>query len=156
MSASGHTRKEIDKMNIKATLTVLLVPISKSWTKDFKSFVAGRNVKLLGFDTLDAMTWKRAAAVGDDVKEMQAWGAFDEELDVGTLRADAEGIVQRSENGMERIMSVLQEKGYRSGDSLTFLQCEELVRQGVVVELLLEPMARLRDVIRWRLEDNII
>lgn len=156
MSASGHWRKEVDTYGITATLTVLFIRASKHWENDFKTFVAGRQVRLLGYDTLDDRTWKRAGAVRSDVKEMQAWGAYDEKADVDTLRGDTEVIMSRSENGLERIVEILDSHGHRNGDSLTFVQCEELVKEGVVVELLLEPMSRLRDVVRWRMENNII
>jgi hypothetical protein len=62
----------------------------------------------------------------------------------------------RSENSLERILDILEKHGYRNGASLTFNQCEELVTEGIVVELLLEPLWRLRDVVQWRLDDNII
>ena len=62
----------------------------------------------------------------------------------------------RSENLLERVGEVLEMHGYRNGESLAFVQCEELVREGVVVELLLQPMSRLRDVIRWRNETDTI
>ncbi|CBX95835.1 hypothetical protein LEMA_P029870.1 [Plenodomus lingam JN3] len=156
MSSSGHTRKETDTYGITASVTVLFITASKHWDKDFKSFVIGRQIRLLGYDTLDGKTWKRDSAVGSDVAEVKAWGAFDEEADMNTLRGDTEEIMTRSENGLERIVKILDCHGYRNGESLTFSQCEALLTEGVVVELLLEPMWRLRDVVRWRMENNII
>lgn len=160
MSASGHTREQIDSYGIKATVTVLFVSASKTWTKDFRTFTQGRQCKLLGYDTIDSMTWKRASASGEDVvglaKEAIAWEAYNPAKDGGTLRADADEIMTRSDNMLERVCGVLEKHGYRNGESLTFVQCEELVKEGIVVELLLEPMSRLRDVVRWRLETNII
>lgn len=102
------------------------------------------------------MTWNRTSGDGDDVKEMMAWEAYDPAVDVQTVRGAADEIMTRSENILERVSDVLDRHRYRNGDSLTFVQCEELVKEGIVVELLLEPMARLRDVIKWRLETNII
>lgn len=160
MSASGHTREKIDRYGIKATVTVLFVSASKTWTKDFRTFTQGRQCKLLGYDTIDSKTWKSASASGDDVlglaKEAIAWEAYNPASDGGTLRADADAIMTRSENMLERVCGVLEKHGYRNGESLTFVQCEELMREGIVVELLLEPLSRLRDVVRWRLETNII
>ena len=73
-----------------------------------------------------------------------------------SLRADTNAIMTRSESLLERIYEVLDKHGYRNGQSLTFVQCEELLAEGIVIELMLEPMRRLRDVIQWRAEGNII
>jgi hypothetical protein len=156
MSAAGHTREQIDKYGITATVTVLMISGSKHWEKDFKSVVAGRRTQLLGYDTIDGITWKRSSAVGTEMAEMQAWGGYDPKVDNESLRTDVEAIMTRSENSLERILDVLKQHGYRNGASLTFNQCEELVVEGIVVELLLEPLWRLRDVVQWRLDDNII
>ena len=156
MSASGHSREKIDKIGITVKVTFLFISASKSWHKEFRTFSAGRQVKLLGYDTLDDKTWKRASAAGDDVKEMMAWANNDPAIDADSLRADTDAIMARSENLLERVYGVLERHGYRNGESLTFVQCEELLAEGIVVELLLEPMWRLRDVIRWRMETNII
>ncbi|KAI3317650.1 hypothetical protein HD806DRAFT_550288 [Xylariaceae sp. AK1471] len=171
MSASGHSRERIDKYGITATVEVLFISASKHWEKDFRTFSAGRQVRLLGYDTLDAKTWSRFRAAGDDVKEMEAWAktvpqktAEDVEEDLlrgedtgeDSLRADTNAIMIRSESLLERVYEVLDKHGYRNGESLTFVQCEELLTEGIVVELLLEPMKRLRDVIQWRAEKNII
>lgn len=129
---------------------------SKHWEKDFKTFGQGRQLKLLGYDTMDSMTWKRASGAGDHINEMMAWEAYDPSVDAQTLRGVADEIIARSENLLERVGEVLEKHGYRNGQSLTFMQCEELLREGIVVELLLEPMSRLRDIIRWRLETNFI
>jgi hypothetical protein len=156
MSAAGHTREQIDKYGITATVTVLMISGSKHWEKDFKSVVAGRRTQLLGYDTIDGITWKRSSAAGTEMAEMQAWGGYDPKVDNESLRTDVEAIMTRSENLLERILDVLKQHGYRNGASLTFNQCEELVAEGIVVELLLEPLWRLRDVVQWRLDDNII
>lgn len=165
MSASGHSKEVIEQYKVKATVTVLFISASKTWEKDFRTFSAGRQVKLLGYDTIDSMTWKRQTAAGDDVKEVRkqrllkeaiAWEAFNPQADGDTLRADADAIMIRSENLLERVIGILERHGYKNGESLTFVQCEQLVKEGIVVELLLEPMSRLRDVVRWRTETNII
>jgi len=156
MSASGHSREKIDKYSVTATVTVLFISVSKRWEKEFRAFSAGRQVRLLGYDTLDDKTWKRSTAAGDDVKEMMAWGNNDPTATADSLRADTDAIMTRSENLLERVSAVLEKHGYMNGESLTFVQCEELVEEGIVVELLLEPMWRIRDVIRWRMETNII
>lgn len=164
MSASGHSQERIDKYGITATVKVLFVSASKSWEKEFRTFGAGRQVRLLGYDTLDAKTWNRFRAAGDDVKEMEAWAKTvpedplrgEENTGEDPLRADTDAIMIRSESLLERVYEVLDKPGYRNGESLTFVQCEELLAEGVVVELLLEPMKRLRDVIQWRAEKNII
>lgn len=172
MSASGHSKERIDKYGITATVEVLFISASKHWEKEFRSFSAGRQVRLLGYDTLDAKTWNRFRAAGDDVKEMEAWAKMvppkkaedteedplrgEENAGEDSLRAATDAIMIRSESALEWVYEVLDKHGYRNGESLTFVQCEELLAEGVVVELLLEPMKRLRDVIQWRAEKDII
>lgn len=189
MSASGQRREQVDKYGITATVEVLFVEVSKTWEKDFRTFSSGRQVRLLGYDTLDAKSWNRFRAAGDDVKEMMAWTAeapvreapnpsntktdiksklcqaMEEEKQMDmlrgetgedSLRADTNAIMTRSESLLERIYEVLDKHGYRNGQSLTFVQCEELLAEGIVIELMLEPMRRLRDVIQWRAEDDMI
>ncbi|KAI8633211.1 hypothetical protein F5Y19DRAFT_471477 [Xylariaceae sp. FL1651] len=173
MSASGHSREQIDKYGITATVEVLFISASKHWEKDFRAFSAGRQVRLLGYDTLDAKNWNRFRAAGDDVKDMETWAKTlppkrpngdEDEGDLlrgdntgeDSLRGDTNAIILRSESLLERVYEVLGRHGYKNGESLTFVQCEELLAEGIVVELLLEPMRRLRDVVQWRLEKNII
>ncbi len=129
---------------------------SKTWEKDFEKFRSGHSLKLLGYDTIEGRNWKNAEAVGDAERELENWLQGRPKADEGSLRADAEAIIQRSQSLIERVGDILQAHGVESGSHLTFKQCEALVEAGVVVELLLLPMERLRDVIRWRLDDNII
>lgn len=152
MSASGHTRNQIDTYGITATVTILMISASKHWEKDFKSFAAGRQTQLLGYDTIDGMTWKRSSAAGTDIAEMKAWEGYDPAVDVNTLRADVDALMTRSENSLERILDILERHGYKNGASLTFPQCEELMVEGIVVEIFLEPIWKLRDVMLWGAE----
>ena len=135
---------------------MLFFTASKTWEKDFEKFRSGRSLKLLGYDTLEGRNWKNASAAGDGEKEMANWLEGKPTADEGSLRADAGAIIERSHSLIDRVGEVLQAHNVRNGTHLTFKQCEALVEAGVVVELLLMPMERLRDVIRWRLDDNII
>ena len=129
---------------------------SKSWEKDFEKFRSGRSLKLLGYDTLEDRNWKNADSEGDAEDELKNWLQGLPKASEWSLRADAEAVIQRSQSLIERVGDVLKAHGIESGSYLTFKQCEALVAAGVVVELLLLPMDRLRDVIRWRLDNNII
>jgi hypothetical protein len=151
MSASGHRREQIDVYGITAMVTVLLVSASKHWEYEFRALTAGRQIQLLGYDTLDNKTWKRTSTPNPDIKDLRVW-AQSEDL----IRGDTDEIMARSENLLERVGEVLERHGYRNGESLTFAQCEELLTEGIVVELLLEPMSRLREVMRWRMETDVI
>ena len=149
----GHSRREKEQYGVKVTAEVLFMEASETWTKDFETFRSGRSMKLLGYDTLDGRNWKNFSAAGDDIAD---WAKGVEASDSLSLKADAEAIVLRSQALIERIGTVLEETGVRDGENLTFEQCERLVKAGVVVELVLEPMWRLRDVMRWRNETDII
>ncbi|KAL9115745.1 MAG: hypothetical protein Q9227_000113 [Pyrenula ochraceoflavens] len=156
MSASQHARTEIDKYGITATVTVLFVSGSKHWEKEFMSFGWGRQVQLIGYDTLDNKTWRNVGAAGEDIREIAAFGSESPTSDADSIRADTDAIMTRSENLLERVGDVLEKHGYCNGESLTFVQCEDLLREGIVVELLLQPISRLRDVIQWRNEKDVI
>ena len=58
-------------------------------------------------------------------------------VDENSLRSHAEQILLRSQNLMERIGDVLTAHGVEDGKSLTFDQCDELVRAGIVIDLIL-------------------
>ncbi|KAJ4367265.1 hypothetical protein N0V83_006846 [Neocucurbitaria cava] len=156
LSSSTSSRKQVDKYSIKAEVEVLFFSASKTWEKDFEKFRCGRSLKLVGYDTLEGRNWKNAGAAGDAEREMNNWLQGRPTADEGSLRADAEAIIQRSHSLIDRVGEVLHTHNVRNGGYLTFDQCEDLVEAGVVVELLLLPMERLRDVFRWRLDDNII
>lgn len=153
MSASGHRREQVDVYGITATVTVLFVSASKHWEKEFRTLTAGRQIQLLGYDTLDNKTWKRTSTPSHDIKDLEVWAQSEDSLRVDT---DPDEIMLRSENLLERVGEVLERPGYRNGESLMFAQYEELLAEGIVVELLLEPMSRLRDVMHWRMETYII
>ncbi|KAF2741958.1 hypothetical protein M011DRAFT_453964 [Sporormia fimetaria CBS 119925] len=156
LSSSGSSREQVDKYSIKAEVEVLFVTVSKTWNKEFETFRAGRAMKLLGYDTLEDRTWQNSCAAGDSIPETRNWLAGRPMLEEGTLKADAEAVISRSHSLIERVGEVLRRHGVEDGSYLTFKQCEALVADGVVVELLLMPMDHLRDVVRWRLDDNII
>jgi hypothetical protein len=134
----------------------LFFSTSKTWEKDFEKFRSGRALKLLGYDTLEGQNWENASVVGDAEKKIKNLLDYRNAADEGSLRADAGTIIERSHNLIERVGKVLKAHNVSNGTYLTFKQCEELIEAGVVVELLLLPMERLRDVIQWRFNNNII
>lgn len=156
LSANSHKRNQTESYNVTATVSALGLSYSDNWEDDVRSFCQGRSVKLLGYDTLDNKTWKKTSGSTNDVRELIAWEAYDPKIDTETLRATAEDILIRSENLIERINDVLGKYGHRSGCHLTFTQCEQLIKEGIVVELLLEPLSGLRDVISWLANSDII
>lgn len=114
--------------------------MSETWTKDFEEFGAGRSLKLLGYDTVDGENWSRKTEGGG----------------VDTLRSDAREIVKRSQCILERVDQTLERLELWDGQDLTSAQCDSLIQAGIVVELILLPMASMRDVARWRIERDII
>jgi len=48
ISSSSFRTKKVEKFGVKVTLEVLFVEVSKTWSKDFEEFGAGRSLKLLG------------------------------------------------------------------------------------------------------------
>lgn len=140
LSSSSFSSKKVESYGITATVEVLFVEASKTWTKDFHSFSAGRAMRLIGYDTLSDMNWKLST----------------EESDMGALAKQAERIMLDSQNILERVLRVLEAKGMADGDELSHEQCEFLTGSGVAVELVLLPMSSLRDVARWTTEHDVI
>ena len=135
---------------------VLFIEASKSWAKDFESFTSGKSLKLIGFDNLKGLNWKRYSAVDDQVETMKDWAGGIAPSSLQSLVADVDAIILRSHGLREKIGLMLEAHGAKDGESLTFKQCEGWVKANVVVELLLQPMSRLRDVVTWRNENDII
>lgn len=140
LSSTSFSNKKVDSYGITATVEVLFIEGSKTWTKDLRSFDAGKSMKLVGYDTLSDQNWKVAT---DEVGLMK-------------LADEADEVVLRSQNILERTVKLLEEQGMAYGQDLTHEQCEFLSSRGIVVELVLLPMAALRDVSRWTTEHDVI
>ena len=134
----------------------MFISVGASWEKDFEQFRFGRSLKLLGYDTLEGRNWENESKATDIQHEVDNLRQGKPQANQGSLRADAAAIMERSETMMERVGKILQDHNIENGSYVTFKQCEQLAKLGIVVELLLLPMARLRDVIQWRFDDNII
>lgn len=134
----------------------MFISVGASWEKDFEDFRSGRSLKLLGYDTLEGRNWENKSQANDIQSEVENLRQGKPQANQGSLQADAAAIMERSETLIERVGKVLQDHNIKNGSYLTFKQGEELAKAGVVVELLLLPMERLRDVIQWRFDDNII
>jgi hypothetical protein len=137
---------------VKATTRILFWETSATWSTDFASFDAGQDVKLLGYDTLADKIWR----VPESPVKKPDYGSTQHMKRMKSVQKDVERLVSYSENQAGRVAQVLGNNGVRSGSYLTFKQCEDLCELGVVVELLLLPMARIREVMQWQIYDNII
>lgn len=140
LSSSSFATKRVESYGIQATLEVLFVEVSKTWTKDFRTFSAGKSMRLLGYDTLSDSNWNVTTA-------QDGIAALVERMD---------GITLDAHNILERTLQVLAAQGMKEGDELTHEQCEFLTGSGVAVELVLLPMSALRDVARWTTERDVI
>lgn len=140
LSSSSFSNKKVETYGIKATLEVLLVSVSKEWTKDVQSFSAGKAMKLLGYDTLSDKRWAVTTA-GDGIQQL---------VDQG------EKIIASSQSLYERTLEILSVHNIDEGDDLTHEQCDFLTESGLAVELILLPMSALRDVARWTTEHDVI
>lgn len=140
LSSSSFLTESVDSYSIKATLEVLFIEASTTWTKDLRSFDAGKAMKLVGYDTLGDKNWNIATSNGDLVE----------------LSTEAEKAILQSQNIHERTLQLLKERGMVHGHELTHEQCDFLSSEGVVVEIVLLPMAAVRDVSRWTTERDVI
>lgn len=141
ISSSAFEKKKVEKYGIKLTVEVLFVEVSHTWTKDFHTFSAGKKMRLLGYDTLSDTNWNVTMEASGDIEK---------------LAKEAEDVILRSQNLLERSIKALEDQGMFHGDHLTNAQCEFLTSSGIVVELVLLPMSALRDVARWTTERNVI
>lgn len=141
VSSSSFSTKKVESYSIKATVEVLFVEESHTWTKDFHSFDAGKSMKVLGYDTLSNRSWSVPNPEHDSIN---------------ALLGQTADIVLNSQNVLERVLKLLEEQKMTDGDSLSNEQCDYLTSNGVVVELVLLPMSAMRDVARWTTEHDVI
>ncbi|KAJ1325297.1 hypothetical protein MN608_10009 [Microdochium nivale] len=141
ISSSSFEKKKVEQYGIKATLEVLFVEVSHTWTKDFHAFSAGKKMRMLGYDTLSDKNWGVT---------------MESSLDIENLSSQAEEAIVQSQSLVERSMQILEKYGMTDGDYLTNAQCELLTNNGIAVELVLLPLSSLRDVARWTTESDVI
>jgi hypothetical protein len=67
LSTLSFSSRTDETYGVKATLKVLFVEASKTWTKDFHESSLGQLVKLLGYDTLQGQNWN-SSTTGDGVQ----------------------------------------------------------------------------------------
>ncbi|CAI6340661.1 unnamed protein product [Periconia digitata] len=154
LSASSFSRKEINEVSVETEARVLWFKTHATWSTEFTSFDAGKNVKVLGYDTLDDRTWPNHPELL--ARDTFTYGSPQHVESMELAQKDLETLTNYSENLPGRVDKILQSSGLDDGDYLTFEQCENLCKLGVVVELLLLPMARIREVIEWQSIDNTI
>lgn len=140
VSSSSFSNKKVEAYDIKATLEVVMIETSKTWTKNFHTFAAGKSMRLLGYDTLSDRNWNVTTA----------------EDGIGALVEQADIIVLESQNILERTLKLLEAQKIADGDELSHEQCDFLTGNGVAVELVLLPMSSMRDVARWTTEHDVI
>lgn len=70
--------------------------------------------------------------------------------------AAAENLADLAQNLVSRVDEKIVQTGLDKDEPLTQKDCERLFASGLVVELLLFPVAQLRDVLVWRNNTNII
>jgi len=141
VSNSSFSTKRVESYGIKATVEVLFVEVSHTWTKDFHSFDAGKSMKVLGYDTFSNRNWSVTTA---------------EDGSINALLGQTEDIILNSQSILERVLKLLEEQKMTDGDLLSNEQCDYLTSNGVVVELVLLPMSAIRDVARWTTEHDVI
>lgn len=141
ISSSAFEKKKVEQYGIELTVEVLLIEVSHKWTKDFHTFSAGKKMRLLGYDTLSDTNWNVTMEASGDIEK---------------LSKQAEDVILRSQNLLERSIKALEDQGMFHGDHLTNAQCDVLTSSGIAVELVLLPMSTLRDVARWTTERNVI
>lgn len=140
ISSSSFRKEKIDKYSITATIEVLFISVSNTWSKEFEERSSGRSFSLLGYDTLEGKTWDMSS-VNEGVPAMQ--------------EASTQ-IILRSQCILERGLQILDSFSLGEDKDLTWEECDRLAESGIVAELVLLPMSCIRDVACWTLEDNII
>jgi hypothetical protein len=142
LSSAAHATKEREVYGVTVTVEVLFFEASKHWEKAFDTFASGSTLTLLGYDTLAGRNWnERAEGAGESAARL-----FDSSKEI-VLSTQCLG---------ERLSKILGDMGLQDGVELDAQTCDELIRKGVVVELVLRPIRTLRQVIQWMLQDNII
>ena len=142
LSSAAHVTKDREVYGVTLKAVVLFFETSKHWKKDFDTFTSNSTLTLLGYDTLAGKTWnERAEGAGDPSARL-----FEASKDIALSTQCLDG----------RLANILDGMRLRDGAELDALTCDELIREGVVVELVLRPIRALRQVMHWVLQDNVI
>lgn len=142
LSSAAHATKEREVYGVTVKVEVLFFEASKHWEKAFDTFSSGSTLTLLGYDTLAGKNWKERAEGGGET--------------AAQLFASSKDIALGTQCLGERLSDILDDMGLHDGTELDAQTCDELIRRGVVVELVLRPVRTLRQVVRWMLQDNVI
>ena len=141
LSSNSFRHRTAEKYGITATLEVLFWKLSKTWTKDIVALSEGKVLKLLGYDTLEGRNWTCPTGDCEGIVE---------------IGKQAKMVMDKAHCILERIDAVLDRMGMDDGRDLSREDWDALMMAGVVVELVLLPMASVRDVARWKIEGDVI
>ena len=108
LSSASFSKKKVESYGITATVEVLFVEVSHTWTKDIRSFAAGKSMKLLGYDTLSDQTWNVTTA----------------EDGISSLAEKAEEIILSSQSVLERTLDMLEAHKMEHGDEISHEKCD--------------------------------
>ena len=142
VSGNNSQRKKLEKFGITVTVEVLLVEVSVTHTKDFKTAEAHSGIKLIGYDTLGHTAYNSAA-------ENQASAQ-------SGVQSQAANYCTKAQDLDYRVAEKLDTLDIQDGDRIDLEMCRKLVESGLVVELMLLPIITLREVQNWVIEDDVI
>lgn len=144
LSGSNAARKELEQFGVTLKVKVLFVEKAETWTKDEVISSQSSGLSLSGYDTLSNQYWSLGlghAGTGTDVKAVQQCAA---------------DVISESRTLESRIEDKLDDLNIVDGETLSIEYCDDLIKSGLVVELVLLPVTSLRQVILWLQKDNII
>ncbi|KAK6543513.1 hypothetical protein TWF694_000259 [Orbilia ellipsospora] len=140
VSKSSFSKKVIERLSVQVEATALLVTVGKTYEKFFDSASSGSSFSISAFDTLDAMHTR---------------ASVDQSLDeIGKLWTTATGkTVKLAQRAEERMQEMGLSGGSIMGQDEVF---GVLASSNLIVEILLLPIATLREVVESSYDDGFI
>lgn len=143
LSGSNAARKELEQFGVTLKVKVLFVDKAETWTKNNITSSQASALSLSGYDTLENQHWTLSRGHEDTTS-------------AETVQKCAANVMSKSQTLESRIEDKLNDLNIVDGQVLSFEDCDDLTKSGLVVELVLLPVTSLRQVILWLQEDNII
>jgi len=138
---SAQANSTVEKLSVKVEVTALLYTDTYTDSKFFSTAGESSSFSLAGFDTLSDL----------HVLENSMGGGG-----LNSLRQKATSLSAMADQLTSRVQAKLRNFGLYEKQALSFEMCEKICESGLVVELILLPINKLRDVVKWTKTDDVI
>ncbi|KAI9841613.1 MAG: hypothetical protein M1837_000520 [Sclerophora amabilis] len=141
VGSSGTSSFLTQEITLEAKVKALCYSKSWSTSKAWHESLASNSFSVMGYDTLGNVHLSERVSGGPEAEK---------------VGADAKMLMDKAQNLGLRVEDKLAEFGLPEDEPLEYAVYDRLTRAGLVAELLLLPVATLKQVMEWSTNDNII